>query len=67
MDDFLAYEVPFGVVVVAADPGDVRDLREVDASGVGDPDGAADGAALGAVQLCVVGRAALAPGLDGIA
>ena len=60
VDDLLADEAAVAVVSVAADPGNARDLREVDASGAGDPDGAADGAAMGAVQLRVVGGAALA-------
>jgi hypothetical protein len=66
VDDFLAYQLAVCVVAVAADPGDARGLREVGASGVGDPDGAADGAAVGAVQVRVVGCAALAAGLDGV-
>jgi hypothetical protein len=64
--DFLAEELAVAVVAVAADPGDAYDLREVDSGGVGDPDRAADDAAVGPVRLRAVGGTARAAGLDGV-
>ena len=55
MDDLFAVEAAVVVVSLTADLGDARDLREVDVSGAGDPDGAADGAAVGAVKFRPVG------------
>jgi len=66
VDDLLADEGPVAVVAVAAYPGDARDVREVGVAGVGNPDGAADDAAVGAVQFGVVRVAARAAGLDGV-
>jgi hypothetical protein len=67
VDDFLADQLPVAVVAVAADPGDAAEVREVDAAGVGDPDGAADGAAVAQVQVQfgVIGFPGAA-GLDGV-
>jgi hypothetical protein len=66
VDDLLADEGSVAVVAVAAYPGDARDVREVGVAGVGNPDGAADDAAVRAVQFGVVRVAAPAAGLDGV-
>jgi hypothetical protein len=66
VDDLLADQGAVGVVAVAADPGDALDLREANIAGVGGPDGAPGDAAMGAVQLRVIGDAAGAAGLDGV-
>jgi hypothetical protein len=63
--DFLADQGAVGVVAVAADPGDPGDVREVQACGIGDPDGAADDPAVAVVQFGVVGLAGAAV-LDGV-
>jgi hypothetical protein len=65
MDDFFADRLAVAVVAVAADPGDAGDVGKVQVAGVGDPDGAADDAAVAAVQFCVV-RLAGAFLLDGV-
>ena len=65
VDDFLAGQLAVCVVAVATDPGDPADVREVDPGGVGDPQGAADGPAVGEVQLRPV-RLAGPVRLDGV-
>jgi hypothetical protein len=54
VDDFPVDQPAVGVVAVAADPGDPADVREAGPRGIGDPDGAADCPAVGAVQPGVV-------------
>ena len=54
MHDFLADQGAVEVVAVAADPGDAGDVREVQAAGIGGPDGAADDPAVAVVQFRVV-------------
>jgi hypothetical protein len=51
--DFLADQGAVEVVAIAADPRDPGDMREVQAAGVGDPDGAADDPAVAVVQFRV--------------
>src|ERR1022692_2581193 len=63
VDDLLADEGAAEVVAVAADPRDPGDLREVQVSGVGDPQGPLDDAAVAVVELDVV-RGFPARGLD---
>jgi hypothetical protein len=64
--DFLADQGAVDVVAVAADPGDPGDVREVDALGAGDPEGAPGDPAVAVVQLGVVGlaRAVLLDGAE---
>jgi hypothetical protein len=63
--DFLADPGAVGGVTVAADPGDLPDVREVDVLCVGDPDRAADDPAVALVEFAVVGVAGAAV-LDGV-
>jgi hypothetical protein len=58
----LLIKVPSGSRRIRGDPGDVR---EVQACGIGDPDGAADDLAVAVVQFGVVGLAGAAV-LDGV-
>ena len=58
-------ELAVGVVAVTLDPGDPCDVREVHIPGVGNPDGAADSPAVGAIQFRVVRLAGALP-LDGV-
>jgi hypothetical protein len=51
VDDVLADQGAVAVVAVPADPGGPGGVREVQACGIGDPQGAADDAAVAAVQL----------------
>jgi hypothetical protein len=52
--DFLADPGAVSAVTVAADPGDLPDVREVDVLCVGDPDRAADDPAVALVEFAVV-------------
>ena len=53
--DFLVDQGAVDVVAVAADPGDPGGVRDVQACGIGDPDGAADDPAVAVSHLMVNG------------
>jgi hypothetical protein len=63
--DLLREQGTGGVVAVAADPDGPGDVREVQASSVGDPQGPSDDPAVAVVDLDEV-RLARAAGLDGV-